>query len=354
MLTRLTVRDFRCLASVEVEPHPRLTVVVGRNAQGKTSFLEAACVLLRLQSPRTSARGDWLRFGAESCLVEGAWDQTILRHTQTNSARRLAVDGASCGRAADYLAASALVVWMDHADMSLARGGAEHRRRHLDFAAAQLFPDYLPALRQYERALRARNFLLKRDARIAWAQVDAYGSILDRQAGVISRSRRELVRRMQPWIAEAQARLSGAAESAAAEYQPGFEGESLEAALEALREVETRTRQTAAGTHRDELRLFVGGREAAAFASEGQQRTLSLALKLAQARVLEAASGAAPLLLLDDVFGELDPERRRALLEYLPRDSQKIVTTTFLDWMKDESPDGFVLEAGAGRVRPRG
>lgn len=351
MLTRLTVRDFRCFASVEVLPHPRLTFVVGRNAQGKTSLLEAACVLLRLQSPRTSSRGDWLRFGADSCLIEGAWDRTILRHTQTQSARRLAVDGAPCTRAADYLAASALVVWMDHADMNLARGGAEHRRRHLDFAAAQLFPEYLSALRHYDRALRARNFLLKRDAAISWRQADSYGRILDANAAVVRRCRGELVRRMQPWIGGAQRALGGAAEMATAEYRPGFEGESLQAALEESRELESRTRQTAAGTHRDELVLRVDGRDAGAFASEGQQRTLSLALKLAQARVLAEERGVAPLLLLDDVFGELDPERRRALLDYLPRDSQKIVTTTFLDWMTEESGDALVLQAGQGTVR---
>lgn len=350
MLTRLTVRDFRCLASVEVEPHPRLTFVVGRNAQGKTSLLEAVCVLMRLQSPRTSRRADWLRFGADSCLVEGGWGKNRLRYAQTRSARRMAVNGATCPRAADYLAASALVVWMDHADMNLARGGAEHRRRHLDFAAAQLFPDYLPALRQYDRALRARNFLLKRDAAISWRQVDSYGGILARNAEIIARGRRELVRRMRPWIADAQTRLSGAGETASVEYAPGFPGDDLQAALVELREAEGRTRQTSAGTHRDELLLSVGGRDAVAFASEGQQRTLSLALKLAQARVLEEERGAAPLLLLDDVFGELDPERRRALLEYLPRDSQKIVTTTFLDWMEDPPADASALRVEGGVV----
>ncbi len=214
-----------------------------------------------------------------------------------------------------------------------------------------MFPDYLPSLRQYARALRARNFLLKKDARIAWEQADAYGTILDQHAAVVARGRRELVRRMQPWIADAQARLSGAAETASAAYEPGFEGESLRSALAGMRETESRTRQTAAGIHRDELRLSVGGRDAGGFASEGQQRTLSLALKLAQARVLEEERGEAPLLLLDDVFGELDPARRQALLDYLPRGSQKIISTTFLDWMTDKSLDFATLKAGEGKVR---
>lgn len=354
MLSRLTLRDFRCFTQASLTPHSRLTFLVGRNAQGKTSLLEAACILMRLQSPRTTARADWMRFGAESCLVEGAWDDRVLRYTQTRGARRLAIDGAVCPRMADYLAATALVVWMDHADMNLARGGPEHRRRHLDFAASQLFPGYLPALRQYERALRARNFLLKRDAVVPWREVDAYGVLLDRAAAEIRRGRAELVRRMQPWIADAQMRLGAGGETAAAEYVPGFAGDSLSQALLGLREEERRSRTTAAGTHRDELRLLVSGREAGAFASEGQQRTLSLALKLAQARVLEQESGAPPLLLLDDVFGELDPDRRRALLDYLPRDSQKIVTATSLDWVAGGSfPDASAWDVSDGGLQER-
>src|SRR5882757_922283 len=117
MLTGLMLRDFRCFAQVEVRPHPRLTLFTGRNAQGKTSLLEAACVLMRLQSPRTSSRGDWLRHGAASCAIEGDWNGRQLRHTQTATARRLAVDGAVCTRQADYLSAGALVVWMDRDDM---------------------------------------------------------------------------------------------------------------------------------------------------------------------------------------------------------------------------------------------
>ncbi len=96
--------------------------------------------------------------------------------------------------------------------------------------------------------------------------------------------------------------------------------------------------------------LKVGGKDAASFASEGQQRTLSLAMKLAQARVLEEGRGEAPLLLLDDIFGELDVNRRHALLEHLPHDSQKLITTTTLGWKKDEVEAGAVWNVEAGRA----
>ncbi len=350
MLDRLKVRDFRCLGHADVEPHPQMTLITGRNAQGKTSLLEAVCVLMRLQSPRTASRSDWMRFGAESCLIEGVWTNRSLRYTQTKSSRRLAVDGAACTRNADYLSNSALVVWMDHADMNLVRGGAEHRRRFLDFAAAQLFPEYLDALRQYDRALRARNFLLKRDAVIQWRQVDAYAALLDKHARVIRRCREDLLQRMRPWILDAQKKLSGMNESAEATYASGFAGENLQEVLLNARDDESRTRQTGAGTHRDEIILTVNELDAGKFASEGQQRTLSLSLKLAQARVLEQGRGMAPLLLLDDIFGELDPHRRRALLDFLPEDSQTMITTTSLDWMEIASAGAAVWEVEAGGV----
>ncbi len=291
-----------------------------------------------------------MRFEAASCLMEGGWNKNLLRYTQTKSARRLAVNGAVCTRNADYLSSSALVVWMDHADMNLVRGGAEHRRRYLDFAAAQLFPEYLDALRQYDRALRARNFLLKRDANIQWRQVDAYAVLLDKHAHVIRRCRADLLLRMQPWIREAQMKLSGMSEAADAIYVPGFEGESLQELLLKLREDESRTRVTAAGTHRDEIMLKVNELDAGKFASEGQQRTLSLSLKLGQARALEQGRGMAPLLLLDDIFGELDPHRRRALLDFLPEDSQTLITTTSLDWMEITFAGAAVWEVEAGDV----
>jgi DNA replication and repair protein RecF len=311
------------------------------------------CLLMRLQSPRTSTRTDFIRFGAKACVIEGRWNDTRLRFGQSATTRRLAVDEAICGRSGEYLKSTARVVWMDHADMNLARGSAEHRRRYLDFAAAQLFPEYLPALKSYERALRSRNFLLKRDAKIAWKQVDAYGAQLAIHGEVLARCRAELVHRLAPHVQEAHAAVSNATEDAAVAYVRGFEGGSLEQALLDAREAEQRTRSTAVGAHRDELRLEVNARDAGAFASEGQQRTLCLALKLGQARVLEEGAGEPPLLLLDDIFGELDKRRRKALLKHLPSHAQKIITTTFMDWVDEESLEGSVFEVEAGKVARR-
>jgi DNA replication and repair protein RecF len=348
MLEYLQLRDFRCFTDVRVALDAEVTALVGRNGQGKTSLMEAACVLLRLQSPRTSSREEWIRFGQTAAVVTGRWGGKELRAAVSKTARRLALDGVVCGRAGDYLAESGVVVWMDHADMNLLRGGAEHRRRFLDFAASQLFVDYLPALRAYERALRGRNHVLKRDAVIAWRQADAFGRVMAAHARVLVARRAALVEALRLPVAGFYERVSGGAEAVEVSYQPGQAGEDLEAEWLARREEEARLRATLSGPHRDDLALAMKGVDARAFASEGQQRTLALALKLAQAQVLFELRGVAPLLLMDDVFGELDRERRRAFLGCLPVGTQKVLTTTRLDWLEEGQLVGKVFEVANG------
>ncbi|WP_170156929.1 DNA replication/repair protein RecF [Roseimicrobium gellanilyticum] len=353
MLKWMRLKDYRCFEAAEVPFHAGTTLLVGRNAQGKTSLLEAACLLMRLQSPRTSTRTDFIRFGAKACIVEGLYGETTLRFGQSSTVRRLAVDNVVTSRSGDYLSRTSRVVWMDHADMNLVRGSAEHRRRYLDFAAAQLYPAYLPALRNYERALRSRNFLLKRDAVIQWRQVDAYSKLVATHGELLSACRDELITRLQPHVRAAHQALSGGAEEGMLTYQRGYEGSSLEEELSRARSEEERSRSTARGPHRGDVLLEINGRAAGSFASEGQQRTLCLALKLAQARVLEEGRGEPPLLLMDDIFGELDKARRQALLANLPGKAQKIITTTFVDWADEESLQGSVFEVESGRLTQR-
>lgn len=350
MLSRLLVRNFRCFSEAELSLQPGTTIFTGSNGQGKTSLLEAICILMRLQSPRSSSRTDWIQFDEKNCLIEGDYDDRQLRFAQSKATRRLAVNNAVCGRSGDYLQSTALVVWMDYSDMQLVRGNAEHRRRFLDFTASQLFPDYLTSLRSYERILRSRNYLLKKDLAINWRQADAYAAHLEQHGAVIARCRRSLINNLLPAALSAHQHLSGGQENSLLEYHCGYEEGQLQQQLRDARGEEERTRSTFAGVHRDDLVLTINQRPAMAFASEGQQRTLSLALKLAQTQVLENKAGKPPLLLLDDVFGELDKQRRAALLAYLPENSQKLVTTTFLDWMEALPGCSTVREVKRGEI----
>jgi DNA replication and repair protein RecF len=349
MLDFLRVRDFRCFETAELRFDPGTTLLFGRNGQGKTSLLEAACVLLRLQSPRTSSRRELIRLEAETALVEGGVDDKAFRCVMKPGARRLAIDGVTCSRTGDYLAQSQRVVWMDHADMDLLRGGGDQRRRFIDFVASQIHPGYLKALRGYERALRGRNFVLKRDASIQWKEADAFADVMQEQANVLVQSRRELSEAMQEWVSRFHSEISLGNESATMTYVSSCEPEDLQETLRQRRDEEARSRSTVCGPHRDDLDLHLDQIDARIFASEGQQRSLSLAMKLAQARILELRSGTPPLILIDDVFGELDEHRRRALMEHLPDRAQKIITTTRIDWMGKAGVEGrqFRVEQGS-------
>jgi len=330
VLTQIKLRDFRCFDSLECEFGPETNLICGPNAQGKTSLLEAACVLLRLQSPRTSSLPSVIRHEKRGFVLDGQWGGYHLQFYYGRQRKKLALDSVEQGSAGEYLRL-ARVVWISNQDMELVRGSAEHRRRYLDFTVSQLDPSYRQQLRCYEKALRSRNFLLK-SPHPRWKEVDAFTQPLVNSANYIQNARARLVEILQPQAQLAQHQIANAAESLDIEYLRSG-APSLVEALEANREEDLRLRQTSAGPHRDEMKFSLNG-IGSGFASEGQQRSIALALKLAQARVLAGQTDTPPLLLLDDIFGELDPDRRNALMLNLPEGTQKLITTTNLDWLE--------------------
>jgi DNA replication and repair protein RecF len=214
----------------------------------------------------------------------------------------------------------------------------------LDFLGAQIDPAYRRSWSRYRRALRAKNLLLK-ESRPRDAEILSYEDILVEHGSVLMEARARLIEELAPLAAEAQRAVSGKDEPLTLNYLPASGPDLRESMLQA-RERETRLRQAVVGPHRDELDLRIHGMPAADFASEGQQRTLALALKLAQGKLLERRGGKLPIYLMDDIFGELDPGRRNALMNHLPPLAQKWITTTHLDWMRETPQLG-----GLGRFR---
>ncbi len=328
-LGRLQVRHFRCFETFETEFAPGLNLIVGPNARGKTSLLEAACLLLRLQSPRTSRMAEVVQHERRGLVVDGFHGPRHLQFYFSPGRKKLALDSVEQSTPEEYLRVGR-VVYFSMADIELVRGGAEARRGFLDFVADQREPAYRRTRREYERALRSRNFLLKSPTP-RWREIDAFDKPLLAAGEALTQARRQLVAELQPHAEAAQLAISGACETLRLAYQPGS-GDDFAAALAAARSEDARLRQTGVGPHRDEIRFLINERDSR-FASEGQQRTLVLALRLAAARLLQERFEAPPLLLLDDIFGELDPARRAALLGALPAASQKLITLTTLAWL---------------------
>lgn len=333
-LQEIRLRDFRCFPSIEWKLDAPATCLTGANAQGKTSLLEAVCVLLRLQSPRTSSVGDLVRVGTSGFGLQGLWQDHSMAVRQDREGRRLTMDSKPGVRSTDYLALGR-VTWFSNSDLELVDGSGSTRRRYLDFLGVQTIPAYRKSLRDYERALRSRNLLLK-DNRPR-REVAGFDTPLLENGSVLLRERARLVEALRPHAAVAAASIGGNDESLSINYRPGAAGDFSDA-LETSRAEEERLRQTVCGPHRDDIEILLNGLTAGTFASEGQQRTVALALKIAQARHIESATGQAPLLLLDDIFGELDPGRRNRLFGALPPNSQSILATTFLDWIEPDFP----------------
>ncbi|MEM7385483.1 MAG: DNA replication and repair protein RecF, partial [Verrucomicrobiota bacterium] len=283
MLSRLQLSQFRSFEQLRLDLTAGSTAIIGANAQGKTTLLEAVCVLLRLQSPRTSRSRDLIQFEKDGFGLEGLWNDNRLQVRYQNRRRTVLKEGEPRPRTRDYLEASGLVVWMGNDDLQLIRGPGSGRRRYLDFLASQVFPGYRQDLSQYEKALKARNALLRED-RLDPASLDAYSQILIDRGEALTRQRRRLLDDLRPWINRAQAAISSKAEEIQLTYVPGRgpDHSNLDEALAATREREQRRGQTLVGPHRDDVEVLVNGQPASKFASEGQQRTLALALKLAQ------------------------------------------------------------------------
>ena len=337
MLTNLRLRNFRCFEGVSLDIGPVFNLFLGANGEGKTTILEAACVLLRLQSQRSSSLAPVIQIGKKFFEVRGKFEEHQLEFRYSALRRGVKFDEVEQRTLGEYLRIGR-VVSLANADIELVRGGSEGRRRYLDFLGAQIDGSYRPALRAYERALRARNALLKSPLpRVR--EVAAYDAPLIEHGRVLLRLRAELAKMLAPLAMQAYQRISGGREKFALRFLPGA-GDDFGGDLERSHRESIRLRQTIVGPHRDDLELLIDDLAAAQFASEGQQRTIALAMKIAQSDGLKKSSGGkAPLLLIDDIFGELDPERRNALLYSLPTDSQKLVTATAMPWRDEITAD---------------
>ena len=348
MLSKLRLSNFRCFEKIDCNLDEMTTIFIGDNAQGKTTILESICLLMRLQSPRTSKIVDQIKLGASNLSVEGNFSGKKIFYAFSGNKKRMQVDGQKFSKRKDYLHETALVVWIGNDDILLLRGGSDLRRRYLDFGASQMNLAYLSALKAYKRALRARNFLLKRDSIPNWNQIKPYTKLLIENGSVIAEQRALLVERLNRHANEFQYSISGEDEKLEIVYQRSGDC-SLSESFEEIRDEETKQRSTLIGPHRDDILLKINGLDASKFASEGQQRSIVLSLKMAQFSVSKEIKNKNPILLIDDIFGELDSSRRIKFLSLLPKESQKFITTTNLDWLPNcqfQTYKKFIIEAG--------
>lgn len=335
-LRKLTLRHFRNVGFAALELAGRQHFLIGRNGQGKTNLLEAAGLVTALRSFRTTDNklliGHGQHCAALAFVIEherqGETHVTIKLHRE---GKELWSDQARVTKLADHLGRFPTVVFSSQ-DMHLVRGSPAHRRRWLDLTLAAMDATYLRTLQTFTRALAERNALLK-SGRAGAAELGAFEQTLAPAAVELMNLRSGGVGALGTELTRAYAKLSDDAEPAGLVYAPNFSDASvdaLRARLEAGRARDLQFRTTLVGPHRDDLQFSIRHTAARDYASEGQQRSFVLALRLAQAAWFQERSGVRPVLLADDVLGELDPVRRTRFWSAIDPASQIIATGTEL------------------------
>ncbi len=342
-LAHLRLRDFRNYARLDADFSPGFHLLLGDNAQGKTNILEAIYLMATLRSFRGVGSAQMIRHGAKGYFVGGnvvgQGDHEIKMYWSARE-RNLSLDGQPVKKLVDYLGALRTVVFCTE-DLMLVKGTARARRRFLDLLLAQTQPGYLPLLQRYMHSVRARNALLKSRSADE-AALESFSTELVKLGNDIIRARRELVPKFSPLARLAYRRISNDAEELRIEYSPSVKNDfAVELAQSRAREKTFRA--TLVGPHRDDVQLLLNEKSAAQFGSEGQKRTLAIALKMAQAEFLAGIHGSAPILLIDDVMGELDVKRRSGLLPLLEHarktSGQVFMTCTEENWPSELGKD---------------
>jgi DNA replication and repair protein RecF len=354
-LRRLWLTDFRGYEEADVAFDAGLTAVVGPNGQGKTNLLEAIGYLATLGSFRGAPTEALIRAGAERAIVRAEAEregrELLLEAELSSSGRnRTQLNRQPLRRARDLLGALRVTVFSPD-DLTLVKGSPGERRAYLDETLVALHPRHDQARTDLDRILRQRGALLKQAGGRLSAEVeltlDVFDAKLAAAGEVLGAARRELVAELEPVLGEAYDRVARRSAEVRAVYRPPWMAEGLAAALAAARKDDLRRGVSTVGPHRDELELVLGGMPARTHASQGEQRSLALALRLAAHEVVTRRTETPPVLLLDDVFSELDPDRSDALLGSLPAGQTVLSTATALP---TGAVPGKVLRVAAGVV----
>lgn len=334
ILRRIILQDFRNVVFADLSFDGEAQFFVGANGQGKTNLLEAIGFVTALRSFRTNEQRLLIREGCNEAALaydfflenEGDCRVTIrLRHGR----KEVTVDQRKMERMAEFIGRFPVVVFSSD-DIHIVRGSAGMRRRLIDVTVAAADSAYYEALRDYHKALAARNRFLKSDSPEAAASFEVP---MARSAAILIEKRREAVTQFATLAASLYGALTGGAEDASFSYEPDLDSASSAEFRQSW--ADGRSRDLAAGLtrkgpHRDDYRITFSGKAAREFGSEGQQRGLALALRMAQLRYLHETLGVRPVLLADDIVNELDPERRRRFWESLDRDTQVLAAGTVL------------------------
>ncbi len=356
-LRQLWLKDFRSYVELDLELPDGLTCVVGENGIGKTNLLEAIGYLVHLKSFRGADNSAMVAIGADRAVVRGQGSskgrELLVEAEIPRTGRgRVQVNRQRLQRGADLAAAARISVFAPD-DLATIKGSPGLRRDFLDDSVVALWPRQDDTRRTLVQVLRQRNALLRQRG----GRLDADGALMldiwdERLAAAgeaMGAARLSLVNDLSPYVDRSYRQLSRRDDVVSLHYEPAWFDEGLEAALKQTRKEDLRRGTSLVGPHRDDVMVMLNGAPSRSHASQGEQRTLALALRLGVHLLLSERHGEPPLLLLDDVFSELDRFRTAALFEALPL-GQALLTTAVS--LPEGADPALVLEAKPGMLVP--
>ncbi len=308
--------------------------IFGDNAQGKTNLLESCALLWALRSFRTSKTANLIKNGTQVAQVLINLTHELLGECEvlleiSNAARKVFINDTEQKKLADFIGTFP-VMPICNDDIKLVRGAPLERRRFIDMLLSSIAPIYFNALRNYHAALTSRNALLKLEEPDT-ISLDAFETQMAENAVLITQFRARFFEKIGEIATSKYEILAGGKEKAAIRLKPNHVAESVEAYKKELLEVRPKdlvNGSTSIGPHKDDFLIFVSGKNVREFASEGQQRSVALSLKLAQFEIMKGDGRVLPVLLCDDILGELDANRRLAFWSCIDSDVQVIATST--------------------------
>lgn len=333
---RIRYKNFRNLESAELCPSENVTVLNGENGQGKTNTLEGIYLVAGGRSFRTVHENELVRFGEDFAEISMDYfdgrreNNVVLRFVPDTGKRFCRRNGVPITKLSEMVGGFRAVLFCP-AHLSIVHDGPAIRRKFMDSAISQIDPSYLRALQKYNSLLEQRNALIKmsrdrRDDKIFYDTADIWSEQLAAEAEIISRERLQYMEKVSVLAGEIVSDMTSGREKVALSYQSARTKEEYFALLTENRERELRAGITLYGTHKDDIKIDLNGADARSFGSQGQQRSIALAMKIAEGEVSKQVTGEYPVFLFDDILSELDTPRRDYLLSGI-KNKQVIITS---------------------------
>ncbi len=332
----LELSDFRNYDEIHIDLSPNTNIFFGDNAQGKTNILEAVFLTGTTKSHKGSHDSDIISFGKDYGVIRALFDKNDVEYKigiqlRKDKRKAISINGSPIKKAADLLGIVNVVLFSPE-DLSIIKSGPDKRRRFIDMTLCQVDKEYLFALSSYNKIINQRNKLLKNyDRRVDISDtLNIWDEQLISYGNQVIKKRQDFLNEVENIIHDIHCNLSGNDEKLSIKYKKNINEEEYKDKLIKNKERDIIYKNTSVGPHRDDIDFEIEGIDVKKFGSQGQQRTVALALKLSEIEIIKKAADDTPILLLDDVLSELDMNRQKYLLETLG-DTQTLITCTGLD-----------------------